>query len=186
MEFEQVIKRLDWLDEEHRKDKNNIEELIQRVTSLEGDLKAANKKFRDLANQMSHVSNAAMQIEQVDSTLAQHRANLFKYIDDQEKKHQAEQAEMNKRSQLQFGNQDKAIEQINAFITKAKQERADQAEQETHRNNLFKDWEKNIQSMIKDVEGTQRWQKSLEESRRQDTKRLADLQADLDILTETS
>jgi len=44
MEFEQIIKRLDWLDEEHRKDKAAVEALSEQLAKAESELKVASKK----------------------------------------------------------------------------------------------------------------------------------------------
>ena len=38
MELEQLAKRLQWLDDERRKDKNTIAQFEERIVSLEGDL----------------------------------------------------------------------------------------------------------------------------------------------------
>jgi hypothetical protein len=46
MEFEQILKRLNWLDEEHRKDKSTVDGLVQRAVNLEGDLKLANSTLK--------------------------------------------------------------------------------------------------------------------------------------------
>ncbi len=52
MDFEQLIKRLDWVDEERRKDKMKLAALEEQIKGLEGDLKAANKKIKDLSPQI--------------------------------------------------------------------------------------------------------------------------------------
>jgi hypothetical protein len=46
MEFEQIIKRLDWLDEQHRKDKDSIAEIKDQVTGLENENKALKKRSK--------------------------------------------------------------------------------------------------------------------------------------------
>ena len=48
MEFEQIIKRLDWLDEEHRKDKAALDVLSEQLAKTNGELKIANKKIKEL------------------------------------------------------------------------------------------------------------------------------------------
>lgn len=112
MEFEQIIKRLDWLDEEHRKDKNTIDALTQRAVNLEGELKAANKKIKDLSAQMSKLSTTAARIEQFDSALAQHRSDIVNYVNSVEEKHQAQLPEIDKRYQVQFDGINKSLSEI--------------------------------------------------------------------------
>jgi len=99
MEFEQIIKRLDWLDEEHRKDKETIDVLTQHISNLEGELKAANKKIKELNNQFSKLSSAPARIDQYDTALTNQRTDLLKYIDDQNKKRQDNLVEIDKRYQ---------------------------------------------------------------------------------------
>ena len=182
MEFEQIIKRLDWLDEEHRKDKSTIDVLTQRASNLEGDLKAANKKIKELTTQMSHLSTAAARIEQYDTALAQQRAELVRYIDDVDKKRQDQQPEIDKRYQIQFDGISKSIADLRKTkesIAEIKRELKARADEETHRSKLSADWEMHMQAMVKAVEDVQHAQKAAEEPRRQESKRLSDLQGEL-------
>ena len=182
MEFEQIIKRLDWLDEEHRKDKSTIDVLTQRASNLEGDLKTANKKIKELTTQMSHLSTAAARIEQYDTALTRQRTELVKYIDNLDKKRQDQQPEIDKRYQIQFDGINKSIADLPKTkepIAEIKRELKARADEETRRNKLSADWEMRLQAMVKTVEDIQRAQKAAEEPRRQDVKRLADLQGEL-------
>jgi chromosome segregation ATPase len=182
MEFEQFIKRLDWLDEEHRKDKSTIEALSQHTSNLEGDLKAASKKIKELTTQMSHLSTAAARIEQYDTALAQQRAELVRYIDDVDKKRQDQQPEIDKRYQIQFDGINKSVtdlRKIKELIVGIKRELKACAVEETRLSRLSADWEMRMQAMVKTVEDVQRAQKAAEEPRRQDVKRLSDLQGEL-------
>jgi chromosome segregation ATPase len=182
MEFEQIIKRLDWLDEEHRKDKSTIETLTQRASGLEGDLKAANKKIKELTTQMSHLSSSAARIEQYDTALTQQRTELVKYIDDLDKKRQDQQPEIDKRYQIQFDGINKSVADLRKtkeVIAEIKHELKAWAVEETRLSKLSADWEMRMQAMVKTVEDVQRAQKATEEPRRQDAKRLAALQGEL-------
>ncbi|MDP2994286.1 MAG: hypothetical protein Q8N46_04090 [Anaerolineales bacterium] len=182
MEFEQIIKRLDWLDEEHRKDKSTIDVLTQRASNLEGDLKTANKKIKELTTQMSHLSTAAARIEQYDTALTRQRTELVKHIDNLDKKRQDQQPEIDKRYQIQFDGINKSIADLPKTkepIAEIKRELKARADEETRRNKLSADWEMRLQAMVKTVEDIQRAQKAAEEPRRQDVKRLADLQGEL-------
>jgi chromosome segregation ATPase len=182
MEFEQIIKRLDWLDEEHRKDKSIIDSLTQRASNLEGDLKAANKKIKELTTQLSHLSTANARIEQYDTALAQQRTDIVNYIDDLDKKRQGQLPDIEKRLQTQFVGINKSITDLRKIkepIAEIKHELKAIADEEPRRNKLSADWEMRMQAMVKTVEEIQRAQKATEEPRRQDAKRLADLQGEL-------
>jgi chromosome segregation ATPase len=182
MEFEQIIKRLDWLDEEHRKDKSTIDALTQRASSLEGDLKAANKKIKELTTQMSRLSTAAARIEQYDTALTQQRTEIVKYIDDVDQKRQTQQPEIDKRYQIQFEGISKSVADLRKtkeHIAEIKRELKACAIEETRLSRLSDNWEMRLQTLVRTVEDVQRAQKATEEPRRQDAKRLAALQGDL-------
>ena len=182
MEFEQIIKRLDWLDEEHRKDKDNIDTLSQRCANLEGDLKAANKKIKDLTSQISHLSTVSARLDQYDATLVQQRTDIVKYIDDVDKKLQSQQPEIDKRYKIQFDGINKTITDLRKMkdpIAEIKRELKARAEEEVRHNKQSAEWEIRMQAMVKTVEDVQHTIKTAEEPRRQDSKRLADLQGEL-------
>ncbi len=182
MEFEQIIKRLDWLDEEHRKDQSTIDALTQRAGHLEGDLKAANKKIKELTTQLSHLSTANARIEQYDTALAKQRTDIIKYIDELDEKRQDQLPEIEKRCQIQFDGITKSVVELHKIkepIAEIKRELKAHAEEEAQRSKLSADWEMRMQAMVKTVENIQRAQKATEEPRRQDAKRLADLQGEL-------
>ena len=61
MEPEQIIKRLEWLDEERRKDKNTIAALEERVHQLEASsikqIQQVNEVSTDVTRMMGYESN---------------------------------------------------------------------------------------------------------------------------------
>jgi len=182
MEFEQIIKRLDWLDEEHRKDKETIDVLTQHISNLEGELKAANKKIKELNNQFSKLSSAPARIDQYDTALTNQRTDLLKYIDDQNKKRQDNLVEIDKRYQVQFDGITQSVADLHKLkdpIAEVKRELKTRADEETRRGKLIAEWEVRMQEMVQTVEDVLRAQKVAEEPRRQDSKRLVDLQGEL-------
>ena len=48
MEFEQIVKRLDWLDEEHRKDKAQIAECQNQIGAQYTQIAGLHKSLQDL------------------------------------------------------------------------------------------------------------------------------------------
>jgi len=182
MEFEQIIKRLDWLDDEHRKYKETIDILTQQISNLEGDLKTSNKKIKELTNQISKLSSLPARIEQNDTALTNQRTDLLKYIDDQDKKRQDNLLEIDKRYQFQFDSLTRSITDLQKLkdpIADFRRELKIHADEEARRGKLIAEWEMRMQDMVQAVEEVQLAQKLTEEPRRQDSKRLADLQGEL-------
>jgi hypothetical protein len=69
MEFEQIIKRLDWLDDEHRKDKTALDTLVEKLANTERELRVANKKIKELGTELSLYSNISARIDQFHDAL---------------------------------------------------------------------------------------------------------------------
>ncbi len=182
MEFEQLIKRLDWLDEERRKDKTTIAALEERVNGLDGDLKTADKKIKELNASMSNVGATPGRLDQMEAALTQHRVELTKYADSLDRKWKESQQETDKRYQLQFEGVNKSMAEFRKLkntVGEIKRELKARTDEETRRSQLMADWEARMLEMVKTFEEVQRAQRVLEESRKQETKRLADLQGDL-------
>jgi chromosome segregation ATPase len=182
MEFEQIIKRIDWLDEEHRKDKSIVDLLNQRSSNLESELKAANKKIKELNSQISDLTSVPARIEQLDSALTQQRKDIITYIDDLDSKHQEQFPEIEKRQQLQINDITKTIADLGKSkepIADIRRELKTLSEEENQRNKQCAEWEMRMQAMVKTVEEVQRTQKASEAPRRQESKRITDLQGEL-------
>jgi chromosome segregation ATPase len=182
MEFEQIIKRLDWLDEEHRKDKTALSGLEERLGALEGDIKAINKKIKQLNGETSRLSVTAARMEQFDGALAQQRTEITKVIDGLEKRQAKILLESEKRQQIQIDGINKSINELlkaKETITEIKREMKARSEEETRRRKIMTEWETKMQELVNVNEDEQRTRRLSEESRRQDSKRLADLQGEV-------
>jgi predicted nucleic acid-binding Zn-ribbon protein len=182
MEFEQIIKRLDWLDEQQRKDKNMITSLQERITSLEGELKVANKKAKEVGDSLSGLSIGKDRFEQVDSTIAKQRTDLTKAIDASEKRLVESQKEADKRVQVQFNALEKTIAELAKVkepLAEIKRELKTRVDEDNRHNRTLMEWEMKLKEISETVASAARVSQSVEEARRQDNKRLTDLQGEI-------
>src|SRR5512143_3754283 len=85
MEFEQIGKRLEWLDEQQRQSKSSVGDLGSRLASLETSINALNQQFKTLSKELTEVSPISGRIDQFEEMLAKQRAELSKIIDSVEK-----------------------------------------------------------------------------------------------------
>ncbi len=182
MEFEQIIKRLDWLDEEHRKDKAALEALSEQVAKTNGDLKVANKKIKDLTAQLSPLTTLSARIDQFNVALAQQRLDILKYVDEMDNKDVDKLPDAEKRIQIQIDKINKSILELRKFkdpIAEIKRELKSSAAEEIRHDKQIADWEARLEEVTKTVEEVKLLQKTAEGPRRQDSKRLADLQGEI-------
>lgn len=87
MEFEQLVKRLEWLDEEHRKTRSSIITLEERMTALEGKIDTVAKQIKPLPKQIADIASTAKRLDQFDAIFAKQREDMNKAIDEIEKRH---------------------------------------------------------------------------------------------------
>ncbi|HEU4745946.1 MAG TPA: hypothetical protein VFS61_11960, partial [Anaerolineales bacterium] len=62
MEFEQLVKRLEWLDEEHRKTRASIITFEERMTALESKIDSVAKQLKPLPKQIADVASTASRL----------------------------------------------------------------------------------------------------------------------------
>jgi chromosome segregation ATPase len=181
MEFEQIIKRLEWLDEEHRKDKAALSVLEERISSLDGSITTLTKQLKDLNRKVSEIGPVNARLTQYDELLSKERADMNKAIDGLEKKHQRRERDMLKRYQ-------EGLEEINKFlpnldqskdITELKKLIKQRADEDIKLNVAITEIKPKIDEALRKSEDVGSSYKVLEENRRQDIKRVADLQGEI-------
>ena len=182
MEFEQIIKRLDRLDEEHRKDKAALETLSEQLAKTSGDLKVANKKIKELTATLTPLTPLGARIDQLNGVVTQQRADILKYVDEMDNKDVDKLPEAEKRIQMQIDNINKSIVELRKFkdpIAEIKRELKSSAAEEIRHDKQIAEWESRLEVVTKTVEEVRLLQKAAEGPRRQDSKRLADLQGEI-------
>ena len=186
MEFEQIIKRLDWLETEQRKTKASIAAAENKLAAIETSVDGVSKQVKTLAKDISDISSAAARLNQFTELLSKQRDDFNKALDDIEKKYQRREREATKRHleelepvQVEVEKLKKSLPgDIAAIKADLKVRFADQlrladsvAEVKPRIDDVLKVYE--------EVKGTQR---ILDENRRQDVKRVADLQGEVTAL----
>ena len=183
MEFEQIIKRLDWFEKERNKDKEIIISYKEQIASLETSLKAANSQIKALSKQVEDltvVTNPA-RFDQFDIMLAKQRADMNKIIDENEKRSQRREKEAVKRHQVQLEEISRSVAELKKTFTpgeydKKFKERAN----ELHRvYTSISEMEKRIDDAIAANQDIHLSIKAIEEARRTDLKRVADIQGEI-------
>ncbi len=185
MDFDQLIKRLDWLDEERRKDKTSLVSMEERIRELETELKTARKKVKELSSSQQKNTITPDRLKQLETALANQRSEIMKYIDTLEEKHTA----LDKASDKRFHDQIKGIPnpepdiiELRSSISDLKRKLAVLTGDEIRRTKEFSAWDSRIQELTRVSEQVQRTQGILEESRKNEARRLADLQGDFSAL----
>jgi chromosome segregation ATPase len=175
-------KRLEWLDDQRRKDTETIQRLEKRLASLEEAQAKQARQAQDLAGDVARLSALATRINQFDEALIKHRQEVSRQLE------AAEEARTSKEKQLdQTRKRDQA--EISKDVETLRKELA--AVDEVRET--FDAWREEglrisrslggLSTRIDDLQAREeehgRWRLSLEEGRKQDVKRVLDLQTDV-------
>jgi len=182
MDFEQIVKRLQWLDEEHRKDKAAIIALEERIASFEGNIETVKQQIKPLDKQIAGALSTNARIDQFDAIVANQREEMKKSLDEIEKRFQKREQEIIKQYQKNLEPFTKEIDELKQTLTEIPPLKRDikaRILEETRLHQEIKDVKPPIDEAIRVAEDVARAQRAYEENRKQDVKRVADLQGEL-------
>jgi chromosome segregation ATPase len=185
MEIEQISKRLEWLDDERRKDKNILSALDERMLAAEGIANALQKQVSDLSGEVSHLVGMAARFDLIESSLAQMRVEFSRNLENIEKQREDHEREVEKIRRGDMEGVNKSLTEIRKpleglpEIRKNIQTRVDE---DYRLARLIEEVDHKVIEVGRSDEEYRRAQKVLEENRRQDAKRLADLQVEVTSL----
>jgi chromosome segregation ATPase len=179
MEFEQLIKRVEWLDEQRRKDKDAIATLEARLANLETSLATIPPQIEEAANEILPLKGLPARLEGYQNTTKKLRKELLTQIEETEQR-LAEQQEKSWKNERQRVNRNlsdlkKAVEPITEMQRNI---HAISAEGPQLKRS-FTQLEKKFEEVVKGSEEALRSTRVTEENRKQDTKRIMDLQGEV-------
>lgn len=184
MEFEQIVKRLEYLDKQQRETKETLASLRESLASFETTVNAVSKQIKALSKQVTDITPASKRVDQFESIITKQRTDIVKLIGDNEKARAKEEKETAKRIQTEITELNKSITQLTSSlnpvdIKKLFKERADETQRALT----------NIADLKLAVDETRRSNEDVrhtilanEEARKNDLKRIADLQGELTSL----
>lgn len=179
MEFEEIINKVQWLDDQERKDKIELGELGGRLTSLATNISALSQQLKGLSQQVNDISVAAARMEQFDQILAKHRVEVAKSIETTEKNAARREQEATKLHQAEMEEYRKIIFDLRTAVAGEQTARKDRTHEDQRRAMTLQDISTAVEAAVRLSKEAQEALKVTEETRRQEARRLADLQAEL-------
>lgn len=183
MEFEEIIKRLEWLDKQQRQQKELLAKLDERIASFDATVDVVAKQGKTLGKQVNEIGPVAKRLDQFEGMLTKQRADLIKLIEEQEKARLKSEKESVKRAQSEYEELNKAIVQLKntlpPSITEVKKELKDRGNEFQRVLNNIADLKGRIDDSIRSNEDVVISLKAMDETRKNDLKRIADLQGEI-------
>jgi chromosome segregation ATPase len=186
MEFEQLVKRIEWLDEEHRKTKASIIRLEERMTALEGKIETVAKQVKPLPKQIADIATTASRLDQFDAIFAKQREDMNKAIEEIEKRHQTREKELTRRHQQDFEPIFKTLNEfrqtLDSEFPPIKRDLKARILEENRLRQEIQELKPPIEAAKRAAEEATIVQHAFDENRKQEAKRVADLQGEIAAL----
>jgi chromosome segregation ATPase len=106
MNLDQVVQLVNWLDEEHRRDKAQIGELQSQIGQQYTQIQALNKNLQDLEERLARVQSQALRYSQVEQAVGQVKTEVQIAIDQYEKQRVHAEEDSFKMRQLERERED--------------------------------------------------------------------------------
>lgn len=184
MDLEQIIKRLEWLDDERRKDKTTIATLEKRFDALEGKLPAVQQELKELNGEVARVATFLQKFEEIETSISRVNVELSRKLDGIEKQRADHEREADKVRREDIESLQRAIAEVRKTTEPMPELKAKinaRQEEEYRLARLIDELDQKFTENVHADEEYRRAQKLLEEGRRQDVKRLADLQTEVSV-----
>ena len=182
MELDQILKRVQWMDDERRKDKETITKLENRILALEGTMNGASQQVKELNGEITRLATIITRMDQYDANLAQLRQESKKQLDELDKDLKKRAEETDKVRRLELQSLDTNIIEVRKsldILPKIEKSIQSRVEEEARLGRSIDELRSKIETIKRSEEEYTRTYRMLEDGRRQDNKRLTDLQGEM-------
>lgn len=184
MEFEQIVKRLEWLDKQQRENQDSMTSLNERLSSFESTVNVLSKQLKTFSKQIGDVVPVTKRIEQFESMITKQRTDIVKIIDENDKAHTKSEKDSAKKFQSELSEVNKALLELKSSFNPLelkKQLKVRNDEIQRILNNIS-----DLKSIVEDAkrssDDAQRTMRAVDETRKNDLKRVTDIQGELSAL----
>jgi chromosome segregation ATPase len=182
MELEQIAKQVDWLDDERRKDKLKIGALEERLAAVEGNVPPLAHQIKDLGSEITRLAALITRIDTTDESVLQVRIEAKQQVEDLDRqfKKREEEIEKLRRNEVRalessLNDIRKELEQLPEFKRTLKL----RIDEESRLARLIDEVRNRVETLRRSEEEYTRSIRLLDDGRRQDAKRLTDLNGEV-------
>ncbi|HEY3344337.1 MAG TPA: hypothetical protein VGJ97_05390 [Anaerolineaceae bacterium] len=185
MDLDQIVKRLEWFEDERRRDKAAIASLEERVLSVEGSVPALHQQIKELAGEVARLAAALARFDQIESSLVQIRVDFNRNVEAIEKIRTEHDRETEKIRRVELEGINKSIGEVRKGlepIPELKKTVQARMEEEFRLSRLIEESERKILEVRRSDDEYKRSQRLIEERQGGDSKRLADMLGEVSAL----
>lgn len=184
MEFEQIVKQLEWLDNERRKGKEAIAVLEERLAAIDSAMDALSQQIRSSEQNLSALSALPAKVDQLESSLPRLRDDLSNEISRVEKDADRQIQTMQRRHEEDLDGLRKALADLRkeTDLTEIRRTLAALPKEDMRLRQELEDIAAKMEKALQQNEEMQQALRVAEEARRQDLKRLSSAQGEVTAL----
>lgn len=182
MELEELAKKLEWLEKEHRKDHATIAELQQKLISYDGNFLLYQSQLKDLNVDLSRFTSTASRLDQFDTMVSQYRAEVSKSIDEMEKRRTKQEHSVEERRRIEVENINKSLIEVRSSVDALQELRRGlqlRVEEDVRLGRAIGEVEKRLAEFLRADDDLRRNIRLVDEARKNDIKHFADTQGEL-------
>ncbi len=182
MEPEQILKQLEWLDEERRKDKTKLGAIEERLSAIEGNVAPVFHQIKDLGGEITRLEAILARIDHFDEMLVQQRLEAKQYYEELERQLKKQGEEILKIHRVEMRAVDTNLAELRKEldpIPEIKRNLKARVDEESRLARLIDEVRLKIDTNRRSEEEYTRTFRLLDDGRRQDSKKLTDLQGEM-------
>jgi chromosome segregation ATPase len=181
MEPKQIETQLSWLDEQRRKDNESINRLSEQVLTTAERLASHDKQLQDLSSDIARLTGLTTRIHQMDEALSKQRQDFSHQLGEAEDRRTEKEKALEEIRKKDLETLAKQLEEVRSEVEamdEVKQALVDRREADIRVTSKIDSLEKMIEDLDTRDEAHSRNLVSLEEGRKQDSRRLGELQTE--------
>jgi chromosome segregation ATPase len=182
MEIADLAKKIEWLEREHRKDHATISELQEKLAGSEGSYSLVQNQLKELSAELTRYKSTGVRLDQFDKMVTAYRAEVTKSIDEMEKRRVKHEREMDERRRMEVDVLNKNLIEVRAGVDALQDLRRglqNRVEEDIRLARVQGELEKKLADFVIADEEIRRSVRSVDEARKNDLKRVSDVQGDL-------
>ncbi len=182
MDLEELAKKVEWLEKERRKDVATISDLQEKLNAYDGNFALIQSRLKDVDDNLSRFASTAGRLDQFDGMVAQYRSEVTKAIEGLEKRRQKHEREIEDRRRGELDGFNKSLLDLRGSVESLQEVRKSiraRVDEDARLAHNIAQLEKKLNDFDQFGDDLRRSVRLTDEARKQDSKRIADLQGEL-------
>lgn len=180
--LEQLEKRVKWLDSERRSDKTTIATLQNQFNKLESENSSLKQLVNEMDSEVTRLTTLLARLDKFDTLIDRLHTELTQQLTDFEEELQKKQAKTDKTRRFEIEAMNKSLIELHRVtdsVVIMQNDFKNQKEENLRISRVIEELKQQISDVNRFDEDYKRSLHLVEENRRQDTKRLSDLQGEV-------